>query len=180
MTLFYPIFTYSEHEPKWNGAEYPVVGVSWYEAVAFCLWLQDVTEEKVMLPTEQQWQRAAQALPDGRDSGYVYPWGNKWDGSRCNNSVDQDWEKNSTSPVTKYEEKGDSPCGVVDLSGNVWEWCLTDYEAGKININEAVTYGVLRGGSWGSFNTVRFRCDDHNWDNPNYGDSSIGFRLALS
>src|SRR5262249_42941710 len=43
---------------KWNGAERPVVGVSWYETVAFCLWLSDRTGEKIMLPTEDQWQYA--------------------------------------------------------------------------------------------------------------------------
>ncbi|MCB9449834.1 MAG: SUMF1/EgtB/PvdO family nonheme iron enzyme [Anaerolineaceae bacterium] len=72
-------------EPKyWNhedvsGAEYPVVGVSWYEAAAFCKWLSAQTGEKIMLPTEQQWQRAAQG-----DDDRTYPWGDYWDTSRCN------------------------------------------------------------------------------------------------
>jgi formylglycine-generating enzyme required for sulfatase activity len=55
--------------------EYPVVGVSWFEAVAFCRWLREVTDdETVVLPTEQQWQRAAQG-----DDERIYPWGNDWD-----------------------------------------------------------------------------------------------------
>jgi formylglycine-generating enzyme required for sulfatase activity len=66
-------------DDKWNGADQPVVGVSWYEAVAFCRWLSDVTGEAITLPTEQQWQRAAQG-----DDGREYPWGNTWDKSRCN------------------------------------------------------------------------------------------------
>nr|MCU0499744.1 SUMF1/EgtB/PvdO family nonheme iron enzyme [Anaerolineae bacterium] len=45
---------------QWNGAEQPVVGVSWYEAIAFCLWLSEVTGEQICLPTEAQWQYAAQ------------------------------------------------------------------------------------------------------------------------
>ena len=68
---------------RFNGREQPVVGVSWYEAVAFCLWLSDLTGEQIMLPTEDQWQRAAQG-----DDGRVYPWGDEWDCHRCNNSVD--------------------------------------------------------------------------------------------
>src|SRR4051794_3215351 len=44
---------------QWNGAEYPVVGVTWYEALAYCRWLSDQTSEKIMLPTEDQWQYAA-------------------------------------------------------------------------------------------------------------------------
>jgi hypothetical protein len=62
-------------DTKWNGMEYPVVGVSWFEAVAFCRWLREVTDdETVVLPTEQQWQRAAQG-----DDERIYPWGNDWD-----------------------------------------------------------------------------------------------------
>ena len=59
------------NDSQWNGAQHPVVGVSWYEAVAFCLWLSDVTGERIMLPTEDQWQYAAQG-----DDGRTYPWGN--------------------------------------------------------------------------------------------------------
>jgi formylglycine-generating enzyme required for sulfatase activity len=165
---------------KWNGADYPAVGVSWYEAVAFCLWLQDKTGENVMLPTEQQWQRAAQALPDGRDSGYIYPWGNEWDGSLCNNSVGQDWQKNNTSQVTKYEEKGNSPCGVTDLIGNVWEWCLTDCERGKTDINEVATYRVLRGGSWYYSHLDVFRVVYREGINPHEWLIYGGFRCARS
>src|SRR5690606_32128020 len=55
-------------DSEWNGAEFPVVGVSWYESVAFCLWLSEASSENIALPTEQQWQFAAQGS-DGR----VYP-----------------------------------------------------------------------------------------------------------
>src|SRR5690606_10002958 len=67
---------------EWNGAEQPVCGISWYEAVAFCLWLTEVTGESIMLPTEAQWQRAAQG-----DDERAFPWGNHWDCTRCTNSV---------------------------------------------------------------------------------------------
>ena len=52
------------NDAKWNGAEYPVVGVSWYEGIAYCNWLNSVLQPenslRVLLPTDQQWQRAAQ------------------------------------------------------------------------------------------------------------------------
>ncbi|MBK8026843.1 MAG: SUMF1/EgtB/PvdO family nonheme iron enzyme [Chloroflexi bacterium] len=54
----------------WNGDDYPVTGVSWYEATAYCAWLSAETGESIGLPGEQQWQRAAQGS-DGR----AYPWG---------------------------------------------------------------------------------------------------------
>ncbi len=125
---------------KWNGDEYPVVGVSWYEAVAFCLWLSDATGEHVMLPTEQQWQRAAQG-----DTGWDYPYGNKFDATKSNTHKSG---ITRTTPVTNYEGKGDSPFGVVDMSGNVWEWCATDWDSGSQDVHSVATRRVLRGGSW--------------------------------
>ncbi|MDX2077294.1 MAG: SUMF1/EgtB/PvdO family nonheme iron enzyme [bacterium] len=157
----------------WNGAEHPVVGVSWYEAVAFCNWLSETTGEKIMLPTEQQWQRAAQG-----DNGLIYPWGNDWDGNFCNNSV-KPHDSHQTTPVRQYEGKGDSPCGVVDMAGNVWEWCKTVYETGIQDL-QGIDVRVLRGGSWDDFNRAGFRAVDrsrgysHDW----YKD--IGFRIARS
>ena len=160
-------------DKKWNALEQPVVGVSWYESVAFCLWLSELTGEKIVLPSEQQWQRAAQG-----DKGYVYPWGNEWDGSRCNNSV-KSFDSKQTTPVTQYEGKGNSPYEVVDMAGNVWEWCATSYVDGNQEINSNVEYRTLRGGSWYYSGTVifragyRYRLNPHNWFNLR------GFRCAL-
>jgi formylglycine-generating enzyme required for sulfatase activity len=162
------------NDSKWNGAEQPVVGVTWYEAVAFCLWLSDVTAENIMLPTEDQWQYAEQG-DDGRD----YPWGKKWDGSRCNNNVDGKGI-GSTTPVRQYEGKGDSPFGVVDMAGNVWEWCLTDYDNNTNDINSSATYRVLRGGSWSGYNSDGFRCGVRYRINPHVRVNYWGFRLSLS
>jgi formylglycine-generating enzyme required for sulfatase activity len=161
-------------DKKWNGANYPVCGISWYEAMAFCLYLSDITDEKILLPTERQWQRAAQG-----DDGRAYPWGKDWDASKCNNSVGKDWQKNGTSPVTQYENKGDSFFGVVDMSGNVWEWCLTIYESGRSD-----TYGegarVLRGGAWYFSDTDYFRTANRDRNFPIDRYDNIGFRLARS
>ncbi|GAB1420851.1 hypothetical protein MASR2M15_09760 [Anaerolineales bacterium] len=162
-------------DSTWNSAQQPVVGVSWYECVAFCLWLSDLTGEKIMLPTEAHWQYAAQG-DDGRD----YPWGNNWDASRCNNNVDKKGLGKTTS-VTHYEgkSKGDSPFGVVDMVGNVWEWCLTDYTNQTNDLNSETQRRVLRGGSWFYLNTGFFRCDFRFWYIP-YNGSGNGFRCARS
>ncbi len=156
-----------------NGAEQPVVGVSWYEAAAFCLWLNDVTGEKIMLPTEDQWQYAAQG-DDGRD----YPWGQEWDGSRCNNNVDRKGI-GKTLPVRAYEGKGDSPFGVVDMAGNVWEWCLTAYESRKNELTRTDAR-VLRGGSWNYSHTGDFRCSCRGRGDPDGRSNVGGFRLLRS
>ena len=100
-----------------KAADLPCTNISWYEAVAFCRWLSSKTGLEIMLPTEQQWQRAAQG-----DDGREYPWGDEFDPSRCNfgNNVGR------PTPVTKYA-LGASPYGVMNMSGNTWEWCLTEW-----------------------------------------------------
>ena len=133
-------------DSAWNGAEQPVIGVSWFEAVAFCQWLAEAaflpSGQKIMLPTEAQWQYAAQGT-DGRE----YPWGNDFDKNRCNS---KESGIGKTTPVTRYAGKGDSPFGVVDMAGNVWEWCLTDYHDLTNDVNTKANRRVLRGGSWGN------------------------------
>lgn len=160
-------------ESKWNGAQQPVVGVSWYEAIAFCQWLSEISDENILLPTEQQWQRAAQG-----DDGRAYPWGNAWDCERCNNSVTP-CNSNITTPVTHYAGKGDSPFGVVDIAGNVWEWCLTKYKTGGDNL-DGTDVRVLRGGSWNVNGTVYFRCVYRDGINPDFRYGSGGFRVSRS
>ncbi|MBK8025012.1 MAG: SUMF1/EgtB/PvdO family nonheme iron enzyme [Chloroflexi bacterium] len=165
-----------------NGAQQPVVGVSWYESMAFCLWLSETTGERIMLPTEAQWQYAAQDQ-DGRD----YPWGNNWDGTRCNNQVDGTrWFLRSKPPghgerttaVTAYEGRGDSPFGVVDMAGNVWEWCRTQADT-LSNDENGTDVRFLRGGSWYFVLTDDFRCADRDGGDPVSGLSNRGFRLVL-
>jgi len=162
------------NDSKWNGADQPVVGVSWYEAVAFCLWLSDVTGEDIMLPTEEQWQYAAQG-----DDDRAFPWGNAWGGRRCNCSVDRYGSK-GTTPVTHYEGKGDSYFGVVDMAGNVEEWCLTDYYNKTNDVNSTALERVLRGGSRYGNCTGNFRCDFRDASTPFSGLRYGGFRFARS
>lgn len=155
----------------WNRSETPVVGVSWFEALAFCTWLTEETGEHIVLPTEAQWQYAAQGT-DGRK----YPWGDEWDGARCNQNFSLLGRNRPghTTPVREYEGKGDSPFGVVDMAGNVWEWCLTVFKDGH-----DVTLRGLRGGSWSSQQlTDDFRCD-RRYRGSHHSRSFIrGFRLA--
>jgi formylglycine-generating enzyme required for sulfatase activity len=158
----------------WNAPEQPVVGVSWFEAVAFCLWLSDITSEDVILPTIKQWEYAAKG-----DNHYDYPWGSWWDGSRCNNSV-LPWKSKKTTPVRQYEGKGDSPFGVVDMIGNAWEWCLTDSNRRVENIDEKAMYRMVRGGSWKFTHEAYFKITDNAYYPSVERVSEGGFRLARS
>jgi formylglycine-generating enzyme required for sulfatase activity len=156
-------------DKKWNQANHPVVGVSWYEAQAFCIWLGEITGEQIMLPTEQQWQRAAQG-----GTGDAYPWGNKFDNARCNFSSE------GTTPVTQYEGKGNNSFGLVDMSGNVLEWCLTDYESGAQDMNMSTKYRVLRGGSWSDGIASYLRADFRLRGTVAHAYNNRGFRPVCS
>ena len=131
------------HEWKWNCPNSPVVGVSWYEVHAFTRWLTEVSDDgfSYFLPDEQQWEAAAAGM-----AGRKYPWGDGWKEDVCN--VDDILEK--TSPVGIFE-KGNTPEGLSDFAGNVWEWTRSDYKLKKnredFEIEGKDQYPVVRGGS---------------------------------
>lgn len=154
---------------EFNGADYPVVGVSWYEAVAFCTWLREISGVEVRLPTEQEWQRAAQG-----DDGREYPWENDFDTARCNTRGSG---IGRTTPVTQYPN-GASPYGVMDMAGNVWEWCLTEYPSGNTGLIGGVKR-VVRGGSWDN-GWLDARVAARECKHPSLRLNNLGFRVAFS
>ena len=155
-----------------GGADQALVGVSWYEALAFCRWLSESTGETITLPAEAQWQYAAQG-----DDGRKYPWGSEWDCTRCNNSV-KPCQSSATTPVRQYEGQGDSPFGAVDMAGNVWEWCLTEYESKSSDDVDSPAARVIRGGGWFYFSTADCRCAFRYGDLPFTSYNFRGFRIA--
>ena len=135
------------HGRKWNGPNFSVVGVSWYEASAYTHWLSKKTGHRYCLPTETQWEKAARG-----SSGFQYPWGNEFDKNKCNSS---ECGLNRTSPVGIFPS-GKSPYGCMDMAGNVWEWCADWYDENYYKESpdknpqgpEGGSGRVLRGGSW--------------------------------
>lgn len=157
---------------KFSRDDHPRINVTWFESVAFCRWLAAKTKSPaIRLPAEAGWQRAAEG-----DDHLVYPYGNKFDKSRCN------FASQGTTPVTQYEgaQGGDSPFGVTDLSGNVWEWCASAWENHTDQIGTDVQYRVLRGGSWADNFGVKLRSTACSWNGPHCRSSGWGFRCALS
>ncbi|MEP7289357.1 MAG: SUMF1/EgtB/PvdO family nonheme iron enzyme [Chloroflexota bacterium] len=157
--------------PMWKIDKHPRENVTWYEALAFCRWLSSKLRLTVTLPTESQWQWAAQ----GSD-GHQYPWGENFDAARCNT---KESGIGQTTPVDKYLD-GASPFGVMDMVGNVWEWCLNKYES-PLDIDVVgESSRVLRGGCWRS-HRVNARSKYRFLSLPGYrSEFSIGFRLVVS
>ena len=105
-------------------ADCPRTDVAWFDAVAFCRWLGSKTGLNISLPTEQQWQFSAVG-----ETGWIFPWGNEFDENKCNT---RECGIQRISSVTQYP-KSASVFGVMDLSGNVWEWCLTKWQSAENN-----------------------------------------------
>lgn len=147
----------------WNQPDYPVVGVSWYEANAYAKWAGK------RLPIEIEWERAARGT-----NGWIYPWGNEFDKEKCNT---KESGIGKTTRVTHFPN-GISPVGCYDMAGNVWEWTRTNYKTEKAQDDfKMVGYPVLRGGSWG-LNREDARCASRLYDLPENRTNYIGFRCV--
>ncbi|GAB4534657.1 MAG: hypothetical protein Kow0063_18010 [Anaerolineae bacterium] len=162
-------------------ADHPVVFVSWYDARAYCRWLSKATGRPYRLPGEAEWEKAAR----GRD-GRIYPWGNTFDSRRCNSweSWKDSGQADTTTPVGRYPS-GASPYGVMDMAGNVWEWCHSRYAPYPYNAKdgregpESNDTRVLRGGSF--YNPGgNVRCASRVRDSPDYRHDDLGFRVVVA
>ena len=172
---------------------HPVVWVSWEDAMAYGNWL---TKElhgwkntpdplkgllgegwRIALPSEAQWEKAAR----GTDKR-LYPWGNEFDSSRCNCA---ETGIGATSAVGCFPA-GASPFGVMDLAGDVWEWCQDwfgkDYYQNSPKENptgpEKGSGRVARGGCWIDF-ARRCRSARRHWGDPPVRHDGLGFRVVL-
>ncbi len=156
-------------EQAFQYANHPREVVSWYQAVAFCAWLSDKVGYEVRLPTEAEWEKAARGTDER-----VYPYGNTFDAHKGNT---YETGIGQTSAVGLFPH-GASPYGVLDMSGNVWEWCLNKYDAPEqIEVDDSGDDRVARGGSWYfdlDFARAAFRYYYH----PVFRYDYLGFRVV--
>ncbi len=173
-----------------NLLNHPVVGITWYEALAFTRWLTErlraagnlPADGEIRLPNEPEWEKAARGA-DGR----VYPWVGDVDPERAN------YDKtgiDATSAVGCFPS-GASPYGAEDLSGNVWEWTRSVYgpyrypdQPDELAHRENLMAGlderrVLRGGAF-SDGAYVVRCAARSWDFPDLRYGLFGFRVVAS
>lgn len=157
-------------ETAFTGDDLPRTNVSWYEAIAFCRWLSTRLDTNILLPTEQQWQRAAQG-----DDRRKYPWHNDFDMTRCNTS-----ESRIASPtsVTMYPN-GASCYGVMDLSGNIWEWCSSLLRDDQSALSGVELLWVQRGGAF-KFNHSYAAVSVRTGYYPGARSYFFGFRVMLA
>lgn len=163
--------------------DHPAVKVRWHDARAYCEWLTEklrqsgelTADEVVRLPTEAEWEKAARG-----EYGNEWPWGNEFDSAKCNMA---EGGKGGIAPVGSYSPVGDSPYGVADMAGNVWEWCNNLYrpypyrpDDGREDVGVEGPR-VLRGGSWD--NDRRYaRCACRDRLVPEDFHGSLGFRVV--
>ena len=155
--------------------EHPVVCVSWNDAQAYIEWLNKKTGETYRLPTEAEWEFSCRAgtttkwhFGDDENELEKYAW----------------YGRNNGDGTESVATKEPNQWGLYDMHGNVWEWCLDDYEDNYNNTPrdgtghklEEKKYKSLRGGSWLN-DAVYTRSSFRNWVNPANRDDDIGFRL---
>ena len=180
-------------------SNHPVMYVTWYNALAYCDWLTTRLPKlpnllpelrqgwRMSLPSEAEWERAAR----GTD-GWIYPWGNEFDPDKANM---RETGIGGTSAVGCFPA-GASPAGLLDASGNVWEWTRSLWGAdrekpeftypysNRLQERENLNAGreirrVLRGGSWFS-ESRNARCAYRLRNAPGGWDHYRGFRVSLS
>jgi formylglycine-generating enzyme required for sulfatase activity len=165
-------------DERFNAPNQPVNGLSWYEAYAVTQWLNEVLEARpdsemvLRLPTEQEWEKAARGT-DGR----IYPYGNEFDATKGNTSE----TGIGTTSTAGIFPAGESPYGVLDMSGNLWDWCLTkwrgNYDEPEDNDPAGSSRRVLRGGAF-YYDLLVARCAYRNPDSPSSQGGSFGLRLV--
>jgi len=176
----------------WNIANRPVVGITWYEAVAYCNWLNmecrkqligvlsdnEIVDAQICLPTLEEWEKAARGPKCTK-----YPWGSVLDYKRVRGNFDI-CDLNETSAVGIFFE-GKSGYGLYDVAGNVYEWIST----GVVQIDtdkwerrpedlEGKYERLVKGGSW-NMEYERAKAAYDEWDYPLIFDQNTGFRPVV-
>jgi len=162
----------------------PVVGVTWFEAMAYCAWLSEQLQSSnelpdgylVRLPTEAEWEKAAR----GNDQR-SWSWGNEWKDNFANTHVTN---LSTTSSVGTFNADV-SPCGALDMAGNVTEWCHSlsvkfpyDSKDGRENVEVTNEKRTVRGGAY-NLGWYSAHCVYRREFLPDHHHAGLGFRVVI-
>ena len=156
-------------DPAFNGDDQPAVGITWHEANAYAEWAGK------RLPSEAQWEFAARG-----QENRLYPWGSATPSSSCCNA---EGELGITTNINMYES-GQTPDGIFDLAGNVYEWTCDEFFPydqklrEKARTNSETIRMTVRGGSWHS-KRDELRCSNRAGVFPESALNTVGFRCVL-
>jgi formylglycine-generating enzyme required for sulfatase activity len=166
--------------PYWGAPDFchpqqPVVAVSWFDCVAYCAWLSDITGSHYRLPTEAEWERAARGGAEGMD----FPWGNDPPTSRAGYLAR--W-KTGPEPV---EHSQPNAYGLFEMCENIHEWCSDWFAADYYTISpdrnprgpEVGNRKASRGGSWRHHIKIS-RCSARSSIPPEFKYADYGFRVV--
>ena len=159
--------SFYDDDKRFNRDDQPVMGLSWYAARAYCLWLSLLEQNEgdtalYRLPTEMEWEYAA-----GGKESRTYPWGEEEPSpTRANYNNNE----GATTSIGRYPE-GVTPEGLHDMAGNVWEWTADWYDD---------DCPAIRGGVYYSRNADALRCSSRNNYLPWLNNDDVGFRVIRS
>lgn len=172
------------NSPPANAGRIPVTHVTYADATSYCSWLTTRRNDGFVyrLPTEDEWEFAARGKDAGKSNGKMnlYPWGDDWAEGNANTKE----SKLAFPRNVDTNPKGATASGVLNLSGNVFEWTATDFShypgSDRQTPRESGyqgTYQVVRGGSFDypkeyAMTTTRV------WVKPEDKGPSLGFRCA--
>ena len=189
--------------PNENGShvdKHPITQITWDDCGEYCKWASDLTGLTITLPSEAQWEYACR----GGSANTVYPWGDSWNAEYVWSSCDNQQRRSSANVQRSTHVWRNHPFGLVDMIGNVWEWCADWYdpvwyqkpqatEQNAVNkdsnpeqlmkyrngLEKRASARSVRGGSWSDSDQDYFRCAQRNRHIVDSISHSIGFRLCV-
>ncbi|MCP4716786.1 MAG: SUMF1/EgtB/PvdO family nonheme iron enzyme [Deltaproteobacteria bacterium] len=151
-------------------ADWPVLGISWNDARAYCKWMTRKHRDKnweFRMPDDREWEKAARGV-DGR----IYPWGNAFDYRFCSMANSHAGKRDGPDSVGTFP-LDESVYGVQDMAGNISEWCADFF-------NQEKNIRINRGAAWSYIDPDYARCATRNGHSPSDVADFRGFRIALT